>query len=128
MPPKSPGTSYTGKPVRRLKLPKIGRTRTKSLGEECLPLPPGMKPMIGPQWPMRPGSRAVWPKLPKEQPTTAAPSPTPAVQLNQTSETNAEKKRRFVYERPTLPDRAPKLPNNWGNPDDKKAKNKKPKR
>src|SRR5437867_12184226 len=81
-----------------------------------------MKPMIGPQWPMRPGSRAVWPKLPKEQPTTAAPSPTPAVQLNQTSETNAEKKRRFVYERPTLPDRAPKLPNNWGNPDDKKAK------
>src|SRR6266566_250099 len=169
MPPKSPGTSYTGKPVRRLKLPKIGRTRTKSLVEEYfylllalvflsvailgkaggfstynalivaawltaliwfaqqwraylaekskpeneknvppqasapaetpqgpLPLPPGMKPMIGPQWPMRPGSRAVWPKLPKEQ--------------------------------PTLPDRAPKLPNNWGNPDDKKAKNKKPKR
>jgi len=201
MPPKSPGTSYTGKPVRRLKLPKIGRTRTKSLVEEYfylllalvflsvailgkaggfstynalivaawltaliwfaqqwraylaekskpeneknvppqvsapaetpqgpLPLPPGMKPMIGPQWPMRPGSRAVWPKLPKEQPTTAAPSPTPAGQLNQTSETNAEKKRRFVYERPTLPDRAPKLPNNWGNPDDKKAKNKKPKR
>src|SRR2546429_3949470 len=34
MPPKSPGTSYTGKPVRRLKLPKIGRTRTKSLVEE----------------------------------------------------------------------------------------------
>src|SRR6266699_2671803 len=132
MPPKSPGTSYTGKPVRRLKLPKIGRTRTKSLVEESfylllalvflsvailgkaggfstynalivaawltaliwfaqqwraylaekskpeneknvppqasapaetpqgpLPLPPGMKPMIGPQWPMRPGSRAV---------------------------------------------------------------------
>src|SRR5207244_5028621 len=34
MPLKSPGTSYTGKPVRRLKLPKIGRTRTKSLVEE----------------------------------------------------------------------------------------------
>ena len=209
MPPKSPGTSYTGKPVRRLKLPKIGRTRTKSLFEEYFylllalvflsvailgkaggfgiynavivaawitaliwftrqwraylaekskpeneqnappqapapaqtpqgpgPLPPGMKPMIGPQWPLRPGSRPVWPKLPKKQPTTAAPSPTPAAppspvpaQLNQTSETNAaEKKRRFVYERPTLPDRAPKLPNNWVNPDDKKAKNKKPKR
>src|SRR5437867_6685341 len=83
-----------------------------------------MKPMIGPQWPMRPGSRAVWPKLPKEQPTTAAPSPTPAVQLNQTSETNAEKKRRFVYERPTLPDRAPKLPNNWGTPTARKGKTK----
>jgi hypothetical protein len=101
-----------------------------------LPLPLGMKPMIGPQWPTRPGSRPVWPKLPKEQPATAAPSPAPAVrpsalqaQRNQASETNAtEKKPRFVYERPTLPDRALKLPNNWVDSDDKKAKNKKPKR
>jgi hypothetical protein len=100
-----------------------------------LPLPPGMKPMIGLQWPVRPGSRPAWPKLPKEQPATAETSltddrlsPVPA-QPNQTSEPNAaEKKQRFVYERPTLPHRAAKLPNNWGNPNEKKAKNKKPKR
>jgi hypothetical protein len=213
MPPKSSGTSYTGKPVRRLKLPKIGQTKTQSVFEEYfyillamaflsvailgkaggfstynavivgawitaliwfahqwrsylaekskrenektvtppagasgqtskgpLPLPPGMKPMIGPQWPVRPGSRPVWPKSSKKkQPTTvtpAAPSPTPAVrgsadpaQPNQASETDSpEQTRRFVYERPTLPDRTPKLPNNWVNPDGKKAKNKKPKR
>src|SRR6266704_2508537 len=34
MPPKIPGTSYTGRPVRRLRLPKIGPTRAKSLFEE----------------------------------------------------------------------------------------------
>src|SRR5438270_12658043 len=34
MPPKSPGTSYTGKPVRRLKLPKTGPTKTQNLFEE----------------------------------------------------------------------------------------------
>jgi hypothetical protein len=207
MPQKSPGTSYTGKPVRRLKLPKIGQRRSQSLFEEYfylllalvflsaailgkaggfsaynalivaawitaliwfahqsrsylaekskpenektvppqppapaptapLPLPAGMKPMIGPQWPLRPGSRPVWPKSPKAQPTPPASSQAPGVrpsaapeQLNQTSQTNStEKKRSFVYERPTLPDRAPKLPNNWLNPNGKKAKNKKPKR
>lgn len=207
MPPKSRGTSYTRKPVRKLKLPKIGPTKTISLVEEYfylllavvflavailgkaggfstynalivaawitaliwfahqwrgyraekskpenektapahaeareapLPLPPGMKPMIGPQWPVKPGSRPVWPKLPKRQPSSAAPAPpapTPAPhssavpgEPNQTSETNSPDKRpRFVYERPTLPDRAPKLPNNWVNPNNKKAKNKKPK-
>lgn len=209
MPPKSSGTSYTAKPVRRLKLPKIGQTKTKSVFEEYfyillalvflsvailgkaggfstynalivaawmtasiwfahqwrgylaekakkektvpppapspapapkrpLPLPAGMKPMIGPQWPVRPGARPVWPKLPKQpkKAAPAAPSPAAAVhasavpaQQSRTSETNsAEKKARFVYERPTLPDRAPKLPNNWVRPDKKKPKNKKPKR
>ena len=144
MPPKSSGTSYTSKPVRSLKLPKIGQTKTKSVFEEYfyvllalvflsvavlgkaggfstynalivaawitasiwflhewrsylaekakndktvpppaaspaptpkrpLPLPAGMKPMIGPQWPVRPGARPVWPKLPK-QPKKAAPT------------------------------------------------------
>jgi hypothetical protein len=205
MPPKSPGTSYTGKPVRSLKLPRIGQTKTKSVLEEyfyillalvflsvailgkaggfstynalivaawmtaaiwfarqwrgylaekaknektvpspapapgptpkrSLPVPPGMKPIIGPQWPVRPGARTVWPKLPKRPKKVAPaapgvrPSAVPA-QQNQTSETiSPEKKQRFVYERPTLPDRAPKLPNNWLHPDKKKAKNKKPKR
>jgi len=97
-----------------------------------------MKPMIGPQWPVRAGARTVWPKLPKRAKKVAppAPSPAPAVspsavpaQQNQTYETNSgEKKQPFVYERPTLPDRAPKLPNNWVHPGKKKAKNKKPKR
>ena len=209
MPPKSSRTSYTGKPVRRLQLPKIRQTKAKSVFEEYfyvllalvflsvailgkaggfstynalivaawltafvwfaqqgkgylaekskrenektvpppalasaktptgpVPLPPGMKPMIGPQWPVRPGARPVWPKLPKKKPaTTVAPSPTPAArssgvpaQPDRTSETDSPgKTRRFVYERPTLPDRATKLPNNWVNPNGKKAKNKKPK-
>ena len=211
MPQKSPGTSYTRRPVRKLKLPKIAPTKTKGFVEEYfyvllaavfltvailgkaggfstynallvaawitasswfahqwrgylaekskpengqtvqaaaaprvetreapLPLPPGMKPMIGPQWPVKPGSRPIWPKLPKRQPASAAPPPpssTPTVpsssapgQGSQISETDSpDKQPRFVYERPTLPDRAPKLPNNWVNPNNKKAKNKKPK-
>ena len=31
-------------------------------------------------------------------------------------------KKAFVYERPTLPDRKPKLPNNWAGKQDKKPK------
>jgi hypothetical protein len=217
MPPKIPGTSYSGKPVRRLRLPKIGPTKTKSLFEEYfytllaivffavtilgkaggfsgfnalvvggwvtaflwfvsqwkgylaekskaengkapapraeapadtpkgpLPLPPGMKPMIGPQWPVKPGVRPAWPKLPNQKPAKTSQAPTVQRQGVQTSAlqappnqegapTSEEKKRAFVYERPTLPDRKPKLPNNWVNPDSKKPSsknlnNKKPKR
>src|SRR5262245_3780226 len=36
MPPKIPGTSYTGKPVRRLRLPKIGPSKSKGFFEEYL--------------------------------------------------------------------------------------------
>jgi len=48
-------------------------------------------------------------------------------------ENSGEKKRAFVYERPTLPDRKPKLPNNWRDPNtnkpgNKNLNNKKPKR
>ena len=217
MPPKSPGTSYSGKPVRRLKLPKTGPTKTKSLFEEHFytllaviflaaailakaggfsaynalivaawitaflwfanqlkgyfvekskaengktlasqppaqteapkgtwSLPPGMKPMIGPQWPVKPGARPLWPKVPKQQPATVPPAQTSQTPVAQTPtvqgpvttapETNSgEKKRAFVYERPTLPDRKPKLPYNWANSknkkqNDKKRDNKKPKR
>ena len=204
MPQKSSGTSYTGKPVRRLKLPKIGPTKTPSLFEEhsyallavvffavtilgkaggfsaynalvtgawvtalvwCAsqlkgyfaeksskaengktagppveeraetpkrPLPPGMKPMIGPQWPVTPGARPAWPKLPKQTPATpgsaisevpnSAASASPAAPGSDTG--LGEKKRGFVYERPTLPDRKPKLPNNWIGPDGKKPSHK----
>lgn len=210
MPQRTPGTSYTGKPVRRLKLPKIGPRNTKNFFEEYLyallaivffavtvlgkaggfsgynavvigawvtailwcahqlkdyffekskaengkttvgrpqarteapkgpsQLPAGMKPIIGVQWPVKPGKRPSWPKLPKEQSATLEqpqviepPEATP----NHAPQTNSnEKKRAFVYERPTLPDRAPKLPNNWvdengKNQKDRKRDHKKPKR
>lgn len=68
-------------------------------------LPPGMKPMIGPQWPVK----SAQPGAP--QPAQDSPAP------------GNNKKPAFVYERPTLPDRKPKLPANWAG-----AKNKKPKR
>ena len=204
MPQRTPGTSYTGRPVRRLKLPKIGPRKTINFFEEYLyallafvffavtilgkaggfsgynalvigawvtailwsahqlkeyfaekskaengkapepepqtraetpkgplPLPPNMKPMIGPQWPVKTGAQPSWPKVPKEQtpptqPTQPQANPTPVWTTSQTSEPNSsEKKRAFVYERPTLPDRAPKLPNNWADLNDKKLKDKK---
>jgi|SRR5690242_10929897 hypothetical protein len=209
MPQRTSGTSYTGKPVRRLKLPKIGPSKTISFFEEYLyvllgvvfvavtilgraggfstynalvigawvtailwcahqlkdyfaekaktengkalepqphtqaeapkgplPLSPNMKPMIGPQWPVKTGAQPSWPKLPKEQtkPTQPQAIPTPVWTTSQTSQPNSnEKKRGFVYERPTLPDRKPKMPNNWvdvndKNQKDKKRDHKKPKR
>src|SRR5215469_5507603 len=212
MPPKTPGTSYTGKPVRRLKLPKIGPTKTKNFFEEYLyallaivfvavtilgkaggfstynavvvgawvtailwsahqlkeyfaekskaengkapeaepqgqtetlkgpvALPPGMKPMIGLKWPVKSGAKPSWPKLQREQQaSTAQPQ---VIQTSTMQESSAqapptnsnEKKRAFVYERPTLPGRTPKLPHNWANlrekkQNDKKQDSKKPKR
>jgi len=108
-------------------------------------LPPGMKPMIGPQWPVKPGARPAWPGLPKEKQTQpdAQTSISKAVSMPQEQEVQkagvqappvpgppnrvpsteaAEGKEGFVYERPTLPDRKPRLPHNWPKP------RKKPKR
>ncbi len=65
------------------------------------PLPPTMKPMIGPQWPLKTG----------QVPPQTAPAKGPQ-----------GKKPAFVYERPTLPDRKPKLPNNWPGQQNKKPK------
>ena len=99
-----------------------------------LPLPLGMKPMVGLKWPVKPGARPSWPKLPKEEPAAATRLQPPGTIPAQIPETNSNDKRRaFVYERPTLPDRKPKLPNNWAdangkNQKDKKRDNKKPKR
>jgi hypothetical protein len=211
MPPKSPGTSYSSRPLRRLRLPKIGPSKTKSLFEEYfyailavvfagvailakaggmsgfnavvvgawiaaflwfasqwkgyraekskaangngvvataqaspegprgpLPLPSGMKPMIGPQWPVKTGP---WPARPgqghqRPAPLVQAPVSPTSGQISSplTSATPPDpKKKAFVYERPTLPDRKPKLPHNWGDPNHKKPgnknlSNKKPKR
>jgi hypothetical protein len=65
------------------------------------PLSPNFKPMIGPQWPLKPVKGM--PEIP------AAPG-------------SQGKKPVFVYERPTLPDRKPKLPHNWPGRQDKKPK------
>ena len=207
MPQRTPGASYTGKPVRKLKLPKMGPTKTINFFEEyvyallavvfvavtivgkaggfsaynavvigawvtaiiwcahqlkdyfvekskaengktpapqpqgraedpkgALPLPLGMKPMVGLKWPVKPRARPSWPKLPKEEPAAATQLQPPGEIPAPIPETNSnDKKRAFVYERPTLPDRKPKLPNNWAdangkNQKDKKRDNKKPKR
>jgi hypothetical protein len=91
-------------------------------------LPPNMKPMIGPQWPvkMAPGAarpRLQRPPLPTRESVKPAQPPTPAGQTSgaPVAPGNPEKKA-FVYERPTLPDRKPKLPHNWAGKQDKKPK------
>ncbi len=173
MPPLTPKSNYSKRPVRRLRLPKLGTPKSQSLFEEYFygflviifvvvtillkaggmnaydaivvglwvtgftwfvrqvkgyrehranpepvkkpaqaaaktqphvangPLPAGMKPMIGPQWPLK-----------------------PAAKPSQVSQKPAEpnNKRAFVYERPTLPDRKPKFPANWPGRADKKPK------
>jgi hypothetical protein len=65
-----------------------------------IPLSPNLKPMIGPQWPL------------KTEPRPSQPAPGGG----------QAKKPVFVYERPTLPDRKPKLPANWPGRQDKKPK------
>jgi hypothetical protein len=85
-----------------------------------------MKPMIGPQWPVKPKVRPAWPKLPNQGSANAAPasaSPANGQAASTQGGTPADpKKKAFVYERPTLPDRRPKLPNNWTQTDKKKPK------
>jgi hypothetical protein len=64
------------------------------------PLTPNLKPMIGPQWPLKTAPGAALPAKPGQR----------------------GKKPVFVYERPTLPDRPPKFPANWTEQQDKKPK------
>ena len=88
------------------------------------PLPPNMKPMIGPQWPLKtvPGAArpAQRPRKPAQESMKPAQTPAPAGQAPGTP--SNPNKPAFVYERPTLPDRKPKLPNNWPGRPDKKPK------
>jgi hypothetical protein len=88
------------------------------------PLPPNMKPMIGPQWPLKtlPGSvkSAKRPVRPAKGPMKPGQTPAPAGQAP--GPPSNPNKPAFVYERPTLPDRKPKLPNNWPGRPDKKPK------
>jgi len=88
-------------------------------------LPANMKPMIGPQWPVKMVSGAARlrlqrPVLPARESTKPAQQPAPAGQT--LGAPGNPGKRAFVYERPTLPDRQPKLPNNWAGKQDKKPK------
>jgi hypothetical protein len=176
MAPPKPQTNFSKKPVRRVRLPKIGPRKTKGLFEEYFygflvaiflvvavmlrgggmraydavvlglwiaavtwfawqaklyyreksnPLavkkaaqtvrttsnptngkqPAEMKPMIGPQWAMKTGQKPSSPS-PGQPPAARVPTNKPA----------------FVYERPTLPDRKPKLPANWPGRQGKKPK------
>ncbi len=87
------------------------------------PLPPNMKPMIGPQWPLKNKAGRTRPVRWPQPPRTTAPSPSPAVPAPPASAASSDENRpAFVYERPTLPDRKPKLPNNWAGPKGKKPK------
>jgi hypothetical protein len=97
------------------------------------PLPANMKPMIGPQWPLKtlPGTTRAWPvqrvvrPAPQESKKAApAQAPTPATTPAGAASgaPSDPKKPAFVYQRPTLPDRKPKLPNNWAERQDKKPK------
>ena len=92
---------------------------------------PNMKPMIGPQWPLkttpgalRPLQRSIRPvKEPVKPVQTAPQTPAPASRAQgATAVPDNPNKRGFVYERPTLPDRKPKLPANWADKQGKKPK------
>ncbi|HEX4542888.1 MAG TPA: hypothetical protein VH114_06955 [Candidatus Acidoferrum sp.] len=104
-------------------------------GNGPLQLPPGMKPMIGPQWPLKTGTWPTRPGLgqglkaqaPVTRPTAALMPTTTASATPDPALPGSSNKRTFVYERPTLPDRKPKLPHNWQGQKDKKPKQK-PKR
>jgi len=80
-------------------------------------LPPGMKPMIGPQWPLKNETGQV---KPVQWPKPAPAVPAPAVQ--QSTAPGNQNRPGFIYERPTLPDRKPKLPANWPGQQNKKPK------
>jgi hypothetical protein len=89
-----------------------------------------MKPMIGPQWPLKTGPWPARPRLgqPPAAQTPATRPPASSAPTNSASGTPdlpaplKANKPAFVYERPTLPDRKPKLPHNWQNQKDKKPK------
>jgi hypothetical protein len=85
---------------------KVDKPQAKTVPQNGkVQLPAGMKPMIGPQWPLKTG-----------QPLAVSPA-------SQSSTTPGnQKKQGFVYERPTLPDRKPKFPANWPGAPPKKPK------
>jgi hypothetical protein len=79
-------------------------------------LPPGMKPMIGPQWPLKPGGKSSAPAVTL---SSSAPKPSSPPANQKPASPGSGNKPVFVYQRPTLPDRKPKLPANWPGQDKK---------
>ena len=84
-----------------------------------------LKPMIGPQWPLKGKNGGKAPGKPV-QPVRQGQQGQPVrqEQPGQAAGQNSlpAKKPGFVYERPTLPDRPVKLPANWRGQQDKKPK------
>ena len=88
------------------------------------PLSPNLKPMIGPQWPLKtlPGAARPVQRSVRPAQESMKPAQTPAPAGQAPGAPSNPNKPAFVYERPTLPDRKPKLPNNWPGRQDKKPK------
>jgi hypothetical protein len=86
-----------------------------------------LKPMIGPQWPVKGKNGGRAPARPV-QPVRQGEQLQPGQAMRQGQQeqppqpSQAAKKPGFVYERPTLPDRPVKLPANWRGQRDKKPK------
>jgi hypothetical protein len=91
------------------------------------PVSANFKPMVGPQWPLKPVSGAArnaqWRGRPAQESMKPVQTPGPAGQTpGAPGAPSNPGGKAFVYERPTLPDRKPKLPNNWAGQEDKKPK------
>jgi len=104
------------KPTREKNRARIPESPVPGANGKTVP-PPGMKPMIGPQWPLKAGPAAF---RPLERPAQAPARPAQAG--GSPAAPGSPNKPAFIYERPTLPDRKPKLPNNWPGRQDKKPK------
>jgi len=108
------GTGPTEKPRQEVAAPQMMQKQ----------LPSGMKPMIGPQWPLKtlPGATRPAPRSLRPAQESMKPAQPPAAAGQAAEAPSNPNKPVFVYKRPTLPDRKPKLPANWPEPQDKKPK------
>jgi hypothetical protein len=88
------------------------------------PLSANFKPMIGPQWPVKPLGGAARPVQPSARPTQELMKPerTAGPTGKAPEAPSNPNKPAFVYERPTLPNRKPKFPANWEGQQNKKPK------
>ncbi len=148
MPPNKNQSNYSKRPIRRVRLLKLVPKKTKSLFEEYFYAFVGMISVavmiLGKAgglsgynavvtgmwvggftwfaWMLRRywKEQASGAKSEKAKQAEVQADPAPAVQT--TGAPSNPNKPVFVYERPTLPDRKPKLPNNWPGRRDKKPK------
>jgi hypothetical protein len=92
--------------------------------EIAKPMSLNFKAMIGPQWPPKPLQGAARPVQRSARPAQESmkPAQTPGPTGRVPEGPSNPNKPAFVYERPTLPNRKPKLPANWAGQPDKKPK------